>query len=140
MDPRTTRVGDLLDPFLAAYGHGREGYASCGFVLALGPLRLPLPNPGHLPFHDLHHIAIGAGQDTWGEIQVSAFELRTGAPTLYIRGLCVAGLALGVIVAPLQVRAWWRQYAGCRNLYDEPDYEALLALDLDSLRQRMGLL
>jgi len=46
MDPRTTRVGDLLDPFLAAYGHGREGYASRGFVLALGPIRLPLPNPG----------------------------------------------------------------------------------------------
>lgn len=79
MDPRSTRVGDLLDPFLAAYGHGREGYGSRGFVLALGPIRLPLPNPGRLPFHDLHHIAIGAGQDTWGEIQVSAFARRAFA-------------------------------------------------------------
>jgi hypothetical protein len=132
-------VDDLLDPFLAVHGYSRQGYHARGFVLTLGPLRLPMPNPGRLHLHDLHHIGLGAEQDFWGEVEVSVFELRGGAPTAYITALCISGIALGALRAPRRVWRWWCAYAGVQTLYPEPDYPALLRLSRADLRARMRL-
>ena len=37
-----------------------------------------LPNPGFLPWHDLHHVATGYGTGLIGEAEISAYELRAG--------------------------------------------------------------
>jgi hypothetical protein len=131
-------VAAALGGFFAAHGPLRDGYRSRRFRVRVGPLTLGFPNPGKLPLHDLHHVALGVAPSFWGEVEVSAFELRSGSPSALITLLCVGALVLGGLVAPRRVLGWWRRYAGCRNLYREP-YEPLLALELDELRRRMRL-
>ena len=142
-------VRQALGAFLARHGIDRAGYASPLFVVRLGPVPLLFPNPGWLGLHDLHHVALDAPPTFWGEVEVSAFELRTGAPSVLIRALCVGALAFGALLAPRRVRRAWRRYAGATNLYrakqgaapaDETGwYEALLDLDLADLRRALGV-
>jgi hypothetical protein len=132
-------VEPALADFMAAHRLDRGGYRAEKLVVRLGPLQLPFPNPGFLPFHDLHHLALNAPPSFWGEMEVSALELRSGCPTALIWLLSAGAMLLGALVAPRRVVRAWRRYAGCRNLYRGHDYAALLALDLGELRARMGL-
>lgn len=132
-------VGAALAAFFAAHGLDRGGYAADRLVVRLGPLKLPFPNPGYLPFHDLHHLAIDAPPRFWGEVEVSALELRSGCPTWLIWLLCVGALALGGLLAPRRVWRMWKRYAGCENLYRGHEYQELLSLDVAGLRRRMRL-
>ena len=76
----------------------------------------------------------------WGEVDVSAFELRTGAPSAIIALLCMGSLLLGGLLAPRRVWRAWSRYAGARNLYrDAPAHQALLAMRVDELRAWMRL-
>ncbi len=87
------------------------------FWVRLGPVPIPLPHPGQLHWHDLHHMVLGYEADLTGEMEISAFELRTVPRTLMVWALCVAGVALGLVCAPRRVIAAWRRGAGARNLY-----------------------
>ena len=109
-------AGEALERFLAANRIDRRGYESARFRVRLGPITLVFPNPGKLPIHDLHHVALGVPATFWGEVEISAFELGI-YPSALITLLCVGALALGGLLAPLRVRSMWRRYAGCRNLY-----------------------
>ena len=100
----------------------------------LGWLRVPVPNPGHLEAHDLHHIVLGAGPDVAGEVQVGVFELRTGCATWSIFFLDLLALIVGLLWRPRDVLRWWKQYAGCRTLYRRPDLKAMLDWELAELR------
>ncbi len=140
IDPRsggTTTVAAALDAFLAKHGLDRGGYQAAKLFVRLGPLRLPFPNPQLLPFHDLHHVAIDAAPDFWGEVEVSVLELRSGTPTWLIWFLCVGAIFFGALLSPWRVVRIWRRYAGCHNLYRE-DLHELLALDVDDLRRRVA--
>jgi hypothetical protein len=128
-----------LARFFAEHGLDRGGYRADRLVVRLGPLRLPFPNPGYLPFHDIHHVAVSAPPRFWGEVEVSVLELRSGCPTWLIWLLCVGAIALGAVVAPRRVLRTWRRYEGCRNVYRGHDLAELLALDLRELRRRMAL-
>lgn len=132
-------VRSALAELMERHGIDRAGYSAEKLVVSLGPLRFPFPNPGFLALHDLHHLALGAPPRFWGEVEVSALELRSGCPTLLIWLLSVAAMTLGALVAPRRVWRAWRRYAGCTNVYRGHDYEALLALDLRGLRQHLGL-
>jgi hypothetical protein len=90
------------------------------FWVALGPLTLPVPHPGKLRWHDLHHVVLGYETDVIGEIEISAFELRTGVKSLMVLLLCLAGVALGLFVAPRRTLRAWREAKGRRNLYGLP--------------------
>lgn len=70
-------------------------------MIPLGPVRVPVPHPGRLHWHDVHHIALGCGHDLVSEAELSAFELRTGVPTVLIALLCAASIAIGVVVSPV---------------------------------------
>ena len=85
--------------------------------IPVGLGKLPVPNPQGLPAHDLHHLILGHGTDLWGEIAVSAFELRTGPPNAFIWGLCLLGVAAGIVLAPRLTWRTWRDAAGWRNAY-----------------------
>lgn len=100
----------------------------------LGWLRVPVPNPGHLEAHDLHHIVLGAGPDVAGEVQVGVFELRTGCATWSIFFLDLLALIVGLLWRPRDVLRWWKQYAGWRTLYRRPDLKAMLDWELAELR------
>ena len=130
-------VRDALRPFRAAYGLDEAGYAARRFVVGVGPVRLVLPNPGLLKFHDLHHIALGAPLGLLGEAEVSVLELRGGAPTALITALCLGSIAIGALLAPRRVLGWWRRSRGCRNLYGER-YEELLGLRVSELAARVS--
>lgn len=131
-------VAEALEAFLTRHRIDRAGYAARRFDVRLGPLVFRFPNPGLLRLHDLHHVALGLPPTFWGEVEVSAFELRTGAPTILIGFLCVGALCLGALLAPLRVVRAWRRYRGARNLY-AGRYEEVAALDLDELRRRCHL-
>lgn len=132
-------VAAAIEAFLATHGLDRRGYKAGELVVRLGPLKLPFPNPGYLPFHDLHHLALNAPPRFWGEVEVSVLELRSGCPTWLIWFLCVAAIALASLVAPRRVLRMWRRRAGCRNVYRGHAYPDLLAMDLGALRRLMRL-
>lgn len=101
-------------------GHGRSAEAGAKvFWVALGPLRVPVPHPGQLDLHDLHHVITGYRPDLIGEIEISAFELRTGVKTPMVFFLCLAGVALGLLIAPSRTWRAWKRGAGRRNLYGQ---------------------
>jgi hypothetical protein len=131
-------VADALNDFLRSHRLDRNGYRDRCFVVRVGPIRIPFPNPGRLPFHDLHHVALDVPPTFWGEVEISVFELRSGSPSVLITLLCIGAVFLGALLAPRRVLAWWRKFADARNLYREPSYEALLVLDVEELRARVG--
>ncbi len=133
-------VAQALAEFLAAHRMDRRGYKSRVLLVRLGPIALPFPNPGFLPVHDLHHVVLGAPPTFWGEVEVSAFELRSGPPSALVALLCVGALVLGGLLAPRRVWAMWKRHRGAVNLYRRTlglSYAAALALDLESLRAMM---
>ena len=134
------KTRDALESFCAEHRLDRRGYADTKFRVPLGPFTLVFPNPGKLPLHDLHHVMLGAAPTFWGEVEVSALELRGGPPNVIIWILCVGALALGMLARPRRVIAWWRMSRGCRLLYDHPDpLEQLLELDVEDLRAWMRI-
>ena len=133
-------VHEALAAYFRANHVDRAGYRAARFVVPLGPLRLVFPNPGRLAEHDLHHVALDLPTTFWGEVEISAFELRTGAPSALIAFLCVGAMALGLVLSPRRVIRAWRRGKDARNLYrDAPPYDALLAMDVARLRAWMRL-
>ncbi len=133
-------VSSALARYFARYQLDRAGYVARDFVVPLGPLRLRFPNPGRLYEHDHHHVALDLPADFWGEVEISAFELRTGVPNVIIGILCVGSLILGALVRPRLVWRAWRKHPGARNLYGErPSREALASMTIGELRRWMRL-
>lgn len=132
------KVADALALYFAKHGLHRSGYTDRVFLVPLGPLTLRFPNPGRLHLHDLHHLVLDVPPRFWGEVEVSALELRAGPPTLLIAILCLGTLSLGLLANPARTLRAWRRARGLRHVYDAR-YEELLELDLDALRARVGL-
>lgn len=104
------------------------------FWVKLGPISVPVPHPGQLHWHDLHHLVLGYRTDLVGEMEISAFELRTGPRTPMVWFLCVAGVLTGLLWAPRRIVAAWRRGAGQRNLYGSGlDYRKVLGWTMDEL-------
>ena len=131
---------DARDLFLRESGLDASGYEAPDFVVRVGPVTLRFPNPGLLPYHDLHHVITGYRGDFRGEAEISAFELRAGGATILIRLLCIGALAMAVFVAPLRVLRAWRRARGARSLYAlRQPYEQLLGMTVGELRALCGV-
>jgi hypothetical protein len=87
------------------------------FWVRVGPVSVPVPHPGQLHWHDLHHLVLGYGTDLVGEMEISAFELRTVPRTAMVLLLCLAGVATGLVWAPRRTLGAWRRARAWRNLY-----------------------
>jgi hypothetical protein len=132
------------DLYLAENGFTTDEYEKTfGWLLVLG-VRVPLPNfesrKKALPLHDLHHVALGFGTDVAGELEVSAWEHRTGTKGCgwWPRFLCFQAMVVGFLTSPRRTLAAWCAAAGQRSLYDAPlPYETLLAMTVAELRAHL---
>jgi hypothetical protein len=116
--------------------------------IAVVGVYLPVPNPGYLTLHDVHHLVLDCPPTFWGEVQASAFELRSGKLRDYrgkltfglmlIYFLCVSACALGFLVGPRRTLEYFRRYKEndkrkVKNLYCGRA-KKILAMDLKTLR------
>lgn len=136
------RVGDALHHWRRSQGFGGRGTTGRRGArvlwLKLGPIPIPVPNPGQLHWHDLHHVALGCDSTLAGEAEVSAFELRTRPRNKLVWWLCVGSVCVGLLVAPRSVLRGWRHARGCRNLYsDSMPYAEVLDWSCEALRAWM---
>jgi hypothetical protein len=128
------------DRYLAAAGFSTDSYSDPNFPIKLGFITLNFPNPGLLPFHDLHHVATGYDNSFLGESEISVFELRTGSGTPLIFFLCVGSILMGLCMSPGRMWRAWKSARGARSLYGtKVPYESLLAMNVGKLRQLMAL-
>ena len=134
------KVRTARDNYLAANRLGLESYVSPLFRLKFGKIAFVLPNPGLLPWHDLHHVATGFGTGLIGEIEISAYELRAGCRSFWVHFLCIGSILLGFLVAPRRLLRAWRKSKGTKTLYyTTKAYEELLEMDLADLRSHLGI-
>jgi hypothetical protein len=132
-------VGEALSGWRSRHNRADTGGQRI-FWVALGPLSVPVPHPRALHWHDLHHVALGVGPDLVGEIEVSAFELRTGAANVIVFFLCISAVFLGMFVAPRSTLRAFRRARGRRNLYRcSVAYEEVLAWSVSELRVWMRI-
>jgi hypothetical protein len=139
IDPQEN-VRKARDRYLAAAGFTTQSYTDPNFPIKLGFFTLNFPNPGSLPFHDLHHVATGYDSSFLGESEISVFELRTGSGTPLIFFLCVGSILMGLCMSPRRIWRAWKNARGAHSLYGTKEpYESLLAMNVGKLRQLMGL-
>ena len=128
------------DRYLVAAGFTTASYSDRNFPIKLGFITLNFPNPGLLPFHDLHHVATGYDNSFLGESEISVFELRTGSGTPLIFFLCVGSILMGLCMSPGRMWRAWKNARGAHSLYGtNVPYESLLAMNVGKLRQLMAL-
>jgi hypothetical protein len=145
--PASWSVRQGRDAYLAENGFPLADYDAVRTPASLLGVKFSVPNtPAHrraIMQHDLHHVATGYGTDPTGEGEISAWEARSGMGPLdlYVSGLVLTGVVLGVLIAPLRTLAAWRAARSARGLFalDDADYEALLSLSVAELRARLGV-
>ena len=140
MTPATETVRAARDRFLAQNGFDLSSYAAPHLPLHLGRWTLPVPNPGVLALHDLHHVATGYETTIMGEAEISIFELRGGCRVPLVRLLCISAILLGLMRDPRRMIRASRRARHVRTLYDRSiPYETLLEMSVLELRHYLGL-
>ena len=138
MSDEKVKVG--RDRYLAENGLQLASYTARKFPVYFFKWPVWLPNPGFLPWHDLHHVVTGYGTGLVGEAEISAYELRGGCGSVMIFILCIGAIVFGMFVAPRRIWRAWRESRGARNLYyTSTPYETLLEMSVGDLRQQLGL-
>ena len=138
MSAESVREG--RDRYLAENSLSTDSYTAPRFPIYVGSRPIYLPNPGYLPWHDLHHVATGYKTGLVGEAEISAYELRSGCRSLFIIILCVGAILIAMFVAPQRVLRAWKSARGTRNLYRrDVSYESLLDLSLSELRDMLKI-
>src|ERR1051325_6036381 len=120
-------VREARDRSFRDNGLSASSYESPRFPVYFWRWAVWLPNPGFLPYHDLHHVATGFQTGLVGEAEISAYELRAGCRSPLIFILCFGAIAGALFVAPRRVARAWRRSRGTRTLYlTTVEYGALL--------------
>lgn len=140
MSSSDVTMGEALASFRAQHGQALTTASGRILIIEVGPLKLPMPNPGYLDLHDLHHVILDVPPTILGEAEVSAFELRTGCPSWLVAFICMSSLVVAFFVSPRRVLAAWKRFSGHRkNLYgDGAHLPQLLGQPVSSVRE--GLL
>jgi hypothetical protein len=138
MNGETVLVG--RDRYLAENSLSTESYSAPRFPIYVGRRPVYIPNPGFLPWHDLHHVVTGYRTGLVGEAEISAYELRAGCGSLMVFVLCVGAILIAMFVAPRKITRAWRLAKGARTLYhSKVPYETLLQMSVVDLREYLGL-
>jgi len=108
--------------------------------------RLPLyflntaPRRRAVPYHDLHHVLTHYDTTSTGEAEISAWELAAGTRPHWVAAvLDLAGMAIGLFIAPRRTFRAFLRGRRCQTLYAEPLSDALLESSPDRVRTRLGL-
>jgi hypothetical protein len=115
------------------------GYGDPWVDFKLGPIPFPFPNTPMrvraVRYHDLHHLITGYATDLPGELEISAWELGAGCRGyLAAWQLNLGGLFAGLLFMPRRIFGAFVRGRRSRSLY-HGDYEALLAMRLDEVRE-----
>jgi len=133
-------VKTARDRYLAKNSMSVESYSAPKFPIYVWKWAVYLPNPGFLPFHDLHHVVTGYGTGLIGEAEISAFELRAGCRSLMIHILCFGSIFLAMFVSPRRIVRAWKNAKGTRSLYyTRIEYETMLEMSVGDLRSHLGI-
>lgn len=138
------RVEQARARYFERSGLGDGGYDEDWVRFRLGPLPVAFPNTAGrkaaVPLHDLHHVATGYDTDLAGEGEIGAWEIASGCAHLRAAWVLNSLAAWPVLfyALPRVYRAFVRGRHS-RNLYDAPMDDALLALRVGELRERLGL-
>ena len=128
------------DRYLAENSLSEDSYTAPGFPIYVWKWPISLPNPGLLPWHDLHHVVTGYGTGLVGEAEISAYELRGGCKSIMVVILCLGAIFLASFIAPRRVWRAWRRAKNARTLYfTSLPYEEVLNMNLVDLRQHLGI-
>ena len=138
MNTETVRAS--RDRYLAENSLSIESYSARRFPIYVGRWPVYVPNPGYLPWHDLHHVVTGYRTGLIGEAEISAYELRAGCGSVMVFILCIGAILIAMFVAPRRVLRAWQRAKGARTLYHtELPYDSLLEMSVTDLRKRLGL-
>jgi hypothetical protein len=138
MSAETVRVG--RDRYLAENSLSLDSYTAPGLPIYVGKWIVRVPNPGFLPWHDIHHVVTGYGTGLRGEAEISAYVLRGGCRSILIFILCIGAILFGSFVAPARIWRAWKRAKGSRTLYYTTiPYDVLLEMDLGDLRHNLGI-
>lgn len=141
--PGHLTVRAARDMYLAYNGFSMAEYSAPTFSFLWLGRTITLPNPPArqvvIAQHDIHHVLVGYHTDFAGEGEISAWELRAGCNTFFLRFINILGLMLGLTVAPRRtLRALWS--ARGTTLYRAGiRYEDALDMRLGELRHRLGI-
>jgi hypothetical protein len=128
------------DRYLSENSLSVESYSARRFPIYVGRRPVYIPNPGFLPWHDLHHVVTGYKTGLVGEAEISAYELRAGCGSIMVFILCVGAILIAMFVAPRRIMRAWRLAKGARTLYHtKVPYETLLQMNVVDLRKSLGL-
>jgi hypothetical protein len=138
VNSETVKAG--RDRYLAENSLSVESYSAPRFPVYVGRWPVYLPNPGFLPWHDLHHVITGYQTGLVGEAEISAYELRAGCRSVMIIILCLGAILIAMFVAPRRIWRAWRRAKGARTLYrTSVPYQTLLEMNVADLRESLGL-
>ncbi|MBV1856928.1 MAG: hypothetical protein KUG77_00860 [Nannocystaceae bacterium] len=130
--------------YFEANGFGADGgYSKSTVTVVVFGLPVSFPNTQArrraVVFHDLHHIATGYLTNNLGESEISAWELGSGCWAYRAAWvLNTWGLLLGGFKNPARVFQAFVRGRQTTNLYGR-DADALLAREVEDVRQEMGL-
>jgi hypothetical protein len=132
-------MGEALAAFRGRHGQALTAAGGRILIIKVGPLKLPMINPGYLDLHDLHHVILDVPPTILGEAEVSAFELRTGCPSWLVAFICTSSLVVAFFVSPRRALAAWRRFKGYpKNLYGEgARFHEILAEPVTSVREQI---
>lgn len=145
--PPLWKVERGLLAYLDENGFKREDYASKWTPAAILGIPILVPNTAKhrwaIMLHDLHHVATGYGTDTAGEGEIAAWEVRRGILSvgLYVGGIILSALLMGLIFAPRKTVAAWKSSNGKGSLFktESHEYKELLEMSIGELRENLGL-
>ena len=128
------------DRYLAENSLSVDSYSARRFPIYVGRRPVYLPNPGFLPWHDLHHAVTGYRTGLVGEAEISAYELRGGCGSPMVFILCVGAIFFAMFVAPRRIWRAWKRAKGASTLYHTSiPYEALLEMSVTDLRDLLRI-
>lgn len=119
------------------------GYGDRWIELAVGPLKVALPNtPARVRavrYHDLHHVVTGYRTDLRGEAEISAWELGAGCKDMVAAWfLNLGAFGLGTALAPRRLFRAFARGRRSETLYGRP-FEPLLTATIGEVRRDAGL-
>jgi hypothetical protein len=145
-DPTPTdTLLDARNRYFAVNGFGPTGgYEDKWVDFKLGPIPMPFPNTASriraVRFHDLHHVLTGYETDTYGEFEISAWEIGSGcADHVAAWQLNLGGTLAGALSIP---RRTWRAFVRgrhSRNLYRRSYDVGLLERHVDEMKRELDL-
>jgi hypothetical protein len=140
-------IREALQKFYAAHDLPPDGGAGRPyFIVRIGPLKFPLPNPGMrkraVLYHDIHHVV--TGYDTVfsrGEMIIAGYEIAAGCgPFLAAWIINLWMFALGLLITPRPMLHAFIRGRRCASLYrHESKREDFMDLTISQMACRLGL-